>query len=84
MASFELITEQRAPKGPATASALSRRMREYEGFVTAVKRGQTGKLVPSDGETAASVRLRVARAARRVGKPIQTWTVEDTVYFKPF
>jgi Restriction Enzyme Adenine Methylase Associated len=63
---------------------ISRRMREYEGFVTAVKRGQAGKLVPSDGETSASVRLRAARAASRRGKPIQTWTVEDTVYFKPF
>jgi hypothetical protein len=56
-------------------------MREYEKFVEGVPSGRVGKLVPSRGETSRGVALRVSRAGKRMNKSINTWVVDDTVYF---
>ena len=82
MAAFTVIDEAKAPKRAATTPAsLHRRMQEYEGYVTALKKGQAGKLVPGEGESLRSLVLRISRAGKRAGKPVESWTTADAVYF---
>jgi len=57
-------------------------MREYEKFVESVGAGKVGKLVPSRGETARGVALRISRAAKRMERATETWVVDGTVYFR--
>jgi hypothetical protein len=57
-------------------------MVEYEGYVASLKKGQAGKLVPDPTESPRSIALRVSRAAKRLGRPLDVWTVDDAVYFR--
>ena len=56
-------------------------MREYEKFVDSVPAGKVGKLVPAKGESSRGIALRVSRAGKRAGKSVNTWVVDETVYF---
>lgn len=82
MADFTVIKEADAPRPARQTGRLATRMREYEKFVDAVGTGKVGKLMPSRGETARGVALRISRAAKRTGKATDTWVVDGTVYFK--
>ena len=57
-------------------------MREYEGYMKDVKRGDVGKLTPGANESARGLALRVSRAAKRVGKSADTWVVDGALYFR--
>ena len=57
-------------------------MREYEGYVKDVKRGDVGKLTPGANESARGLALRVSRAAKRLGKQADTWVVDKDFYFR--
>ncbi|MGK2966284.1 MAG: hypothetical protein ACSLFM_11880 [Tepidiformaceae bacterium] len=57
-------------------------MREYETYVTSLKGDEEGKLMPSTGETPRGVALRISRAAKRIGKSVDTWVVDGVVYFR--
>ncbi len=82
MAEFSMIDEGKAPAKPAPKSqALVARMREYEDYVRAVKKGQAGKLTPSSGETARGLMRRASAAGRRIGKDVTTWQDGGLVYF---
>lgn len=81
MAEFSVIKEADAPRPTRQTGRLAIRMREYEKFVDGVSSGKVGKLVPSRGETPRGVALRVSRAGKRMNKAINTWVVDDTVYF---
>jgi hypothetical protein len=81
MAEFSVIKEADAPRPTRQSGRLAVRMREYEKFVEGVPAGRVGKLVPSRGETSRGVALRVSRAGKRVNKRVNTWVVDDTVYF---
>jgi hypothetical protein len=83
MATMTVIDEASAPKKPSPgASASLLRQAEYEGFVNSLKKGQAGKLVPSDIEKTRSLVLRVTRAGSRLGKSVEAWTVDGVVYFR--
>jgi hypothetical protein len=57
-------------------------MREYETYVTSVKSGQVGKLAPGRNESPRGLALRVSRAGKRIGKSVDTWVADGSVYFK--
>lgn len=82
MAEFAVIKESDAPRPSRQTGRLAARMREYEKFVEGVPSGKVGKLTPGRGETPRGVALRVSRAAKRMGRSINTWVVEDVVYFQ--
>jgi hypothetical protein len=82
MPDFSVVDEAAAPAAPRTRPALVRRMREYEGYVTAVKPGRVGRLNPGAGETAKGLAIRISRAGRRIGKRVHTWISGDVVYFR--
>ena len=83
MATFTKVKETDAPARPRTAGRLAERMRLFESYIGEVGRAQVGRLVPEDGESARGVALRINRAARRAGKTIESWIVDDVVYFRP-
>jgi hypothetical protein len=82
MAEFSVVKESEAPKPARQTGRLAARMREYEGYVANVGAGKVGRLVPGSNETGRGVALRVSRAAKRAGKSINTWVVNDVVYFQ--
>jgi hypothetical protein len=81
MAEFSVIKDTEAPRPARQTGRLAARMREYEKYVEQVPQGKAGKLVPAPGETPRSIAMRVSRAARRIGKNVNTWVVDGTVYF---
>ena len=83
MASFEVVTERQAPPKPATVKRHQEQMRTYEGYVASLKKAQAGRLAPSPDETTRSVMVRVRRAASRLGRSVEVWSVGETVYFRP-
>lgn len=81
MAQFSVVKEADAPKPGRQSGRLAARMREYERYVEAVGAGKVGKLTPGSDETARGIALRVSRAGKRMGRHVNTWIVDDTVYF---
>ncbi|MEO6042486.1 MAG: hypothetical protein ABIQ47_01030 [Tepidiformaceae bacterium] len=81
MAEFTIIKESDAPRPTRQSGRLASRMREYERYVEGLPAGKVGKLTPSPGETARGLSLRISRAAKRMHKSINTWTLDDVVYF---
>lgn len=84
MAEFAVIKRSDAPRRPTSPGRLRARMAEYEDYVASLKKGQAGKLVPGDGESVRAVAVRVTRAAKRIARPTEVWTVDGAVYFRPF
>ena len=82
MAEFTVIKESEAPRPTRQTGRLASRMREYERYVDGVPTGKVGKLAPSRGETPRGVALRISRAGKRMNKSINTWVVDDVVYFQ--
>ncbi len=56
-------------------------MAEYERYAGGVKAGQVGKLSPTGGESTRSVAVRISRAGKRIGRPIEAWVADGAVYF---
>ena len=81
MAQFSVIKESEAPRPTRQTGRLAARMREYEKYVEGVGAGKVGKLTPSGAETPRGIALRISRAGKRSGKSINTWVVDDVVYF---
>lgn len=83
MAQLTVIEVADAPKRPTTPKGLRDRMAQYENYVMGVKKGQVGKLIPSDGESSRAVAVRVSRAGKRIRRPLDVWSVGGAVYFRP-
>jgi hypothetical protein len=81
MAEFSTVTEADAPRPSRQTGRLAARMREYERYIEGVPKGRVGRLVPSKGETARGIALRIGRAARRKNRLANTWVVDGAVYF---
>ena len=81
MAKFTRVKSSVAPGPMRSTGKLTARMRQYEDYVSAVKSGEVGQLIPDEGETTRGLALRVSRAAKRVGKTADTWVRDGSVYF---
>lgn len=82
MVEFTVLKKGQAPRPARQTGRLGARMREYETYVTSLKGDEEGKLMPSTGETPRGVALRISRAAKRIGKSVDTWVVDGVVYFR--
>ena len=84
MAQFAVIDRAKAPAQPVRPNGTSQnRMRQYETYVLGIKKGQAGRLVPTEPETSRGIAHRVTRAAKRAGASIETWVADGAVYFAP-
>ncbi len=82
MAKFSKISRKDAPQPTRQSGRLSSRMRLYEDYVSKLKSGEVGKLIPDSDESPRGLALRVSRAAKRANKQVITWVVGGTVYFE--
>lgn len=81
MAKFSVMKRTDIPAATKQSGRLAARMREYDRYIDNLKPDEGGKLVPTEGETARGVALRISRAAKRKGRNADTRIVNDTVYF---
>lgn len=56
-------------------------MREYEGYVLALKANDAGKLEVEERESVRAVAVRITRAGKRLGKKLDVRTTPEAVYF---
>mgnify|MGYP000958547506 FL=1 len=83
MATFTVVKEKDAPKPmTATATTSKRRQAEYDAYLKALKKGQVGRLAPSNGESVRAISSRISRAAGRAGVTAEVWAVDGSVYFR--
>ena len=54
---------------------------QYEGFIQTIN-GDVGELELSPDEQVRSVKVRLRRAANRLGRDIDIWDADNRVYFK--
>jgi hypothetical protein len=70
--------------GPVKASrAVQERHRLYEGFIRDVGAGSVGELQLESNEPMRSVKVRLRRAASRLGVELEIWDADGRIYFKP-
>jgi hypothetical protein len=70
----EVPSPSRSPRSVREAQAL------YEGFIQAID-GDVGDLELAADEQARSVKVRLRRAATRLGREIDIWELDGHVYF---
>jgi hypothetical protein len=71
----EVPTPNRSPK------AVREAQMEYEGYIQAID-GDVGELELSPDEQPRGVKVRLRRAANRLGREIEIWDTNDRVYFR--
>ena len=83
MATLTVIDEATAPKKPSAGTGANRRRQaEYDAYLKVVTTGKVGRLQPSSTETTRALAARIARAASRAGKSVESWAVDGVLYFK--
>ena len=80
MPTFELVSLADAEINSATGKR-AQIIREYMGYIDRLPKGQAGKLVATEGETAGAVRRRLGAAAKLAGKDLVIRRADDGVYF---
>ena len=81
MPTLELVSLQKAKLTLALTGKRGAVTRQYMDYIGQLQSGRAGKLVPSDGETAAAIRRNLGAAAQLLGKNLVVKRQEDTVYF---
>ena len=68
--------------GPSRSpKAVQEAQREYERFIDSVN-GDVGELELDPDESSRGVKVRLRRAATRLGKEIESWDANGRVYFR--
>lgn len=73
------VSDVPAPR--RSSKAILESQLEYEGYIERIG-ADVGELELGEGEQPRSVKVRLRRAATRLGKEIETWDVEGRVYFR--
>ena len=63
------------------SKAVREEQQRYEGFIQAIN-GDVGELELALDENVRSVKVRLRRAASRLGKDLDIWDADDNVYFR--
>jgi phosphoribosylformylglycinamidine synthase subunit PurS len=71
----EVPSPSRSPRAVREQQAL------YEGFIRQID-GNVGELEPGSGENVRSIKMRLRRAASRIGFNIDIWDADGKVYFQ--
>jgi len=71
----EVPPPRRSPK------AIQQSQLEYESYINAIG-GDVGELELGDSDQPRGVKVRLRRAATRLGKDIETWDADGRVYFR--
>ena len=79
------LTVKNANQVPAfrkLSQATIAQQQTYEGFIREAGTSNAGELSLDDGEQIRSVKVRLRRAATRLGSDIEIWDADGKVYFK--
>src|SRR5678816_1815579 len=68
------------PKASRTSRAIREKQELYEGFINAIG-AEVGELELAEGEAVRATKVRIRRAATRLGTDIQIWDSDGKVYF---
>ena len=69
------------PKQTSLPRAIREQQKVYDDFIQAVSVSDVGELILDPAESARSVKVRIRRAAKRLGAEIQIWDANGNVYF---
>jgi hypothetical protein len=70
--------------GPVKSSrAVQEQHRLYESFIRDVGAGRVGELQLEPDDQMRSVKVRLRRAASRLGVELEVWDADSRIYFKP-
>ncbi len=81
MPRLEVRRPNEVPTPSRSSRAVQEQQRLYEGFIRDVD-GNVGELQLGAGEQVRSVKVRLRRAATRLGSEIEIWDADGRVYFK--
>ena len=82
--SMPTMTVRKASDVPAPqrgTKATREAQRQYEEFIQAIS-SDVGELEMDTGENPRGVKVRLRRAATRLGREIETWDADGRVYFR--
>ena len=80
MPEFEIVARHEAMMS-SPSGTRSRIIQEYTQYIEGLGPDTAGRLTPSDGETAATLRRRLGSAVKASGKSIQIKRVGNDIYF---
>ena len=80
MPNFELVSQREAAAKTATGKR-AQVLNEYVGYIGQLASGRAGKLKPTYGEKASTIRRRIGDAARSAGKDLVIKRTGEVVYF---
>jgi hypothetical protein len=81
MPNLSLRKPEEVPQPSRSSRAVQEQQTLYESFVRQVG-ADVGELQLSDDESARSVKIRLRRAASRLGSQLEIWDVGNKVYFR--
>ena len=81
MPTFSVRSAAEVPPPRRSTKAILEAQLEYEGFIKSIN-GDVGELELAPDEQPRSVKVRLRRAATRLGKDIDIWDGAGRVYFR--
>ena len=81
MPSLKVRSASEVPSPRKTSKAVHEAQVQYEGFIQAID-GDVGELELSPDEQVRSVKVRLRRAATRLGREVDIWDADGKVYFQ--
>jgi hypothetical protein len=81
MPKLELRKPDEVPAPLRASKAVQEQQRLYEGFIKQLN-GNVGELELDPGDQVRSVKVRLRRAATRLGSQLEIWDANGRVYFK--
>ena len=81
MPRLEIRRPSEVPAPSRSSRAVQEQQQVYESFIREIN-GNVGELELSSEENMRSVKVRLRRAATRVGSEIEIWDADGKVYFK--
>src|SRR5688500_11762170 len=82
MPSLNIRNAADVPAHIKSSAAVRAQQSLYEGFIREAGTENVGELHLADGENERSVKVRLRRAASRVGATIEIWDNDGKVYFR--
>ena len=82
MPTLAVKKQNEVPAAHKTSRAIQEQQLAYEAFIRKVNGDNVGELELDPGEEIRSTRVRLRRAASRIGVEIDTWDADGKVYFK--
>jgi hypothetical protein len=81
MPTMKVRSAAEVPAAVRGTKAAREAQQEYEGFIRAIN-SDVGELQLSAGERPRGVKVRLRRAASRLGREIDIWEADGRVYFR--